>query len=391
MRPAATTIRYLLLATAILLASPLVLAQWDSAELEPITSGPDLDLLSRRAMDVDEQGTVHAIYQRGVGAEQGLYYVARPRSGKWSGPETVGAPGTYPGTGWIEVLAETGEAYVAFFRGETLTLGIRRAGGWEFHPLEAPAEYGVGKAAMTLDASGFAHIAMLVDYGDPTIWKIAYGYWDGSDDFHFQVLQESIVPHYGLFAQPDIVVREDGSVAIAYHHEEKGQILIRVEENDRLGGTAWSAEAVDVHGVILYPESLEIDRRGDLHLAFHTNIELGAEHHVWYAHRRNSRFAYPKEVGGEFAGARPRIALGPDDEPHLVFEEMLGPRATGRLIWAREGASGEWEQQVLVDGGAFTPSFAMDSAGNGSLLFERRIVILEDNDIEYFGGVAPSR
>ena len=102
----------------------------------------------------------------------------------------------------------------------------------------------VGKAAMTLDASGFAHIAMLVDYGDPTIWKIAYGYWDGSDDFHFQVLQESIVPHYGLFAQPDIVVREDGSVAIAYHHEEKGQILIRVEENDRLGGTAWSASTV---------------------------------------------------------------------------------------------------------------------------------------------------
>lgn len=33
----------------------------------------------------------------------------------------------------------------------------------------------------------------------------------------------------------------------------------------------------------------------------------------------------------------------------------------------------------------------MDSAGNGSLLFERRIVILEDNDIEYLGDAAPSR
>lgn len=385
MRPAATTIRFLLLVTAILLASPLVLAQWDSAEFYPITSGPDLDLLSRRAVGVDERGTVHAIYQRGVGAEQGLYYVSRSQSGKWSEPETVGAPGSYPGTGWLEVRRETCEPYVVFFREETLTLGVRRAGGWEFHPLEAPAEYGVGKAAMTVDSSGFAHLAMLVDFGEPTTWKIAYGFWDGSGDFHFQVLERSIVPHYGLFAQPDIVAREDGSVAIAHHQDEKGQLLILVEENESLGGTAWQCEAVDVHGVILYPESLEIGPGGDLHLAFHTNIELGAEHHVWYAHRRNSRFAYPIEVGGEFAGARPRIALGPDGEPHLVFEELLGPRATGRLIWAREGASGEWEQQVLVDGGAFTPSFAMDSEGNGSLLFERRIVILEDNDIEYFG------
>jgi len=389
MRLALSTTRLTVCLLGILFAAPLASAQWDLAELEQVTSGPDFDMLARRAMGLDDRGTVHAIYQRGVGLEQGLYYVSRTLGGRWSEPEVVGAPGTYPGTGWLEVRGETGEPYVVFFQGSVLTLGIRRAGGWEFHSLATPAEYGVGKAAMTLDPAGFAHIAMLVDRDDPLMWQIAYGYWDGSDDFHFQVLERSIVPHHGLFAQPDIVARDDGSVVIAYHQDEEGQFLIMVEENDALGGTDWRAEAVDVRGVILYPESLEIDSRGDLHLAFHTNIELGAEHHVQYACRRGARFGNVEEVGGAYAGARPRIAIGPDDQPHLVFEEMLGPRATGRLIWARQ-IQGQWVQDVIVDGAAFTPSFVMDEAGNGSLLFERRIIIMEDNDVEYFGHVAPA-
>ena len=375
----------------VLLATTLASAQWDLAELGKITSSLDLDMLGRRALGVDDWGTAHAIYQRGVGAEQCLYYVSRPAGGEWSAPELIGNPGTYPGTGWLELRKETGEPYVVFHDSLELRLGIRRSGGWEFHPLETPPEFDAAKPAMTVDSAGVAHIAMLVEADDLlAMWQIAYGYWDGSTDFHFQVLESSFVPHHGLFAQPDIVARPNGSVAIAFHHLslKTGQILIAVSDNNRLGGTGWRMEMVDVPGVILFPESLEIGADGALHVGFHTNIELGAEHHVYYAVRQERRFETAEEISGRYAGARPRIALDPDGNPHFVFEETLGAKSTGRLIHAfRSGKN--WRQQVLVEGGAVIPSFVIDAAGNGNLLFERRIIQLVDHDIEYFGFAAP--
>ncbi len=365
---------------------------WNLAELEQVTAGPDLDLLSRRAMGIDNQGTLHAIYQRGVSSAQGLYYVSRPQGGEWSTPEQIGAPGTYPGPGWLEVRKETGEIYVVFHNLSELVLGIRRAGSWEFHTLETPDEYGVGKPALTVDAAGVAHVAMLVNWDTESgfvVWQIAYGYWDGSSNFHFQLLKNSVVPHHGLFAQPDIVAREDGSVVIAYHQDEDGQFLIRVEENRKLGGKQWAAELVDVPGVIVFPESLERDSENNLHLAFHTNIELGAEHHAYYACRRSGgSFNHTEMVSGSYTGARPRIAFAPDKSPHLVFEETLGAGSTGRIIHAYK-TKGQWAQEVVVDGGTVIPSFVIDSEGNGSLLFERRVIQMEDHDINYFGFVAP--
>jgi len=382
--------RFALLLLALALAVPPAAAQWDSAALEPVTSGPEFDMLGRRALGVDDLGTLHAIYRRGVGEEQVLYYVSKPYGGEWSAAEVVGPAGTYPGTGWLEVRRETGEPYVVFHEDQTLKLGIRRSGGWEFHLLETPPEYGVGKPAMTIDPAGLAHVAVLASQNDLLTWQIAYGYWDGSSDFHFQVIEKSFVPHHGLFAQPDIVARPDGSVAIAYHHLslQSGQILVAVSDNNRLGGLGWHTELVDVPGVILYPESLEIGPDGALHLAFHTNIELGAEHHVQYAVRRDKRFEDAEEISGNYTGARPRLALDPDGNPHFVFEETLGAQCTGRLIHAFKPGK-KWRQEVIVEGQAVTPSFVLDGAGNGNLLFERKIVLMEDHDIGYFGYAEP--
>jgi len=373
-----------------LLATMPVSAQWDMAVNEQVTTGPDFDMLNRRAMVIDDWGTVHAVYQRGVSEKQTLYYQQRPHGGTWSTPEVVGAAGTYPGPGWLEIREGTGEPYVVFFQNHLMTLGIRRTGGWEFHSLPTPAEYGVSKPAMAIDSVGHAHIAMLTVGDDPKIWQIAYGRWDGYG-FSFQIVPGSVVGHHGLFAQPDIVVQKDGSVVTAYQHFNlHGQILIRVSENNSLGGTIWNHEEVDVPGVMLFPESLEISNRGVLHLGFHTNIELGAAHHVYHAARKKSSFSTPEEVSGSFTGARPRIALTSNGKPHLVFEETLGPRATGRLLHAYK-AKGKWQQYVVMDNEAFTPTFLMDADGNGSLLFERKIVHMEDNNIEYYGYVEPAR
>ncbi len=391
MRHAPTTARLAICFLGLLLAAPVVSAQWDLAELDKVTSSPDLDMLGRRALVIDDWGTAHAIYRRGVGAEQCLYYVNRPAGGAWSAPELIGGPGTYPGTGWLELRKETGEPHVVFHDAPGLKLGIRRSCGWEFHALETPPEFDAAKPAMTIDSAGIAHIAMLVEADDLlAMWQIAYGYWDGSTDFHFQVLESSFVPHHGLFAQPDIVARPDGSVAIAFHHLslKTGQILVAVSDNNHLGSPGWRTELVDVPGVILYPESLEIDADGALHVGFHTNIELGAEHHVYYAVRQERRFETAEEISGKYTGARPRIALDPDGNPHFVFEETQGAVSTGRLIHAFRSGN-NWRQQVLVEGGAVIPSFVMDAAGNGNLLFERRIIQLADHDIEYFGYAAP--
>lgn len=371
--------------------APVPYNVFELAESESITSGSDFDMMGRRALGIDDFGTLHAIYQRAVGLDQVLYYVSKPPGGEWSEPEIVGAAGTYPGVGWLEVRKETGEAYVAFYQPEGLTLGIRRAGGWEFHTLETPEEYGVSKPALAIDQAGNAHIAMVINWKTPigsVVWQMGYAYFDGSSDIHFQLLEESWIPHYALFAAPDIVARPDGSVVIAFHHGQDGQMLIRVEENNELGGTVWSAETVDVRNVIVYPQSLELDDYGDLHIAFHTNIELGASHRVYYAVRRDTHFGAAVEVSGEYTGARPRIAFTPDDEPHLVFEETIGALCTGRLIHAYK-EHGKWLQEVIAENEVVNPSFVTDAQGNGNIIFEHRILLMENHDIKYKGYVAP--
>jgi hypothetical protein len=390
MRCAPTAARLFTLVLGVLLAAPLALAQWDQAELETITSGPPYDALGRNSVAIDDAGTLHAVYRRGVGAEHGLYYVSKPQGGTWSAPETVGAPGTYPGWGWMDVRRGTGEPYVLFFDVGSLSLGIRRTGGWEFHVLEIPAEYGVGKVAMAVDDLGYAHVALQLDLDDPQIWQMGYGYWDGSPDFHFQRFEWSLLPEHGLFSQPDIAVKGDGSVAVAFQQDYRGQILVRVMENAYLGGTGWTTENIDVPGVILYSESIVSTPRGDLHLAFHVNIELGAENRVYYANRKGKKWGTPFEIGGAYTGARPRMALGTKDEPHIVFEETLGPHSTGRIVHVTKN-HGKWRQNVVQDGEAFNPTLVMDVEGNGTILFERKIVHMEDNDIECFGYVAPPR
>lgn len=390
MRCAPTAARLFALLLGVLIAAPLALAQWDQAELEVITSGPDNDTLGRNSIAIDDQGTLHAVYRRGVGAEQVLYYVSKPQGGTWSAPEVVGAAGTYAGWGWIEARKGTGEPYVLLFNSNVMTLGIRRTGGWEFHPLEVPAEYGVGKVAMAVDELGYAHVTMQLDLDNPQIWQMGYGYWDGTSDFHFQRFEQSLLPEHGLFSQPDIAVKGDGSVAIAFQQDYQGQILVRVMENAYLGGTGWTVENIDVPGWILYSESIVATDRGDLHLAFHVNIELGAENHVFYTYRKGKKWAEPFEIGGSFVGARPRMTLGPKGAPHIVFEETLGPHSTGRIIYVTKNR-GKWWQSVVLDDQAFNPTLVVDSRGNGSILFERKIVHAEDYDIEYFGYVAPPK
>jgi len=188
---------------AVTLALPMVVgmayAQWDRAVLEPLTSGPDHDALGRRALEIDDSGTLHAIYSRGLGSSHDIYYVSKPPGGIWSAPEPLGSPDSAPGIWCLAVRKETGEPYVTFFRGFDLTLGIRRATGWEFHTLATPPDFPPGKMAVTVDSDGYAHVAMVVRRENPLVWQIAYGYWDGSPDFHFQVLQYSLLVHYGLF------------------------------------------------------------------------------------------------------------------------------------------------------------------------------------------------
>jgi len=389
------SLRKMVCILAVTLALPMVVgmayAQWDRAVLEPLTSGPDNDALGRRALEIDDSGTLHAIYSRGLGSSHDIYYVSKPPGGIWSAPEPLGSPDSAPGIWCLAVRKETGEPYVTFFRGFDLTLGIRRATGWEFHTLATPPDFPPGKMAVTVDSDGYAHVAMVVRRENPLVWQIAYGYWDGSPDFHFQVLQYSLLVHYGLFTGPDIVVRPDGSVAILYQ-QDRFEYVVQISENSSLGGTDWRSSFINLPDVILYPGSLAISPRGDLHVAFYVNIELGAANTVYYSHRRahDRTWETPVEISGPFRGARPRIALSGKNGVHVVFEETLGPRATGRLIYAAPDRSGNWQTSVLLDDRAFTPSLVMDREGNGSILFEREVVQLEDKDIEYYGYVQPT-
>ena len=376
----------------LLAATGVALAQWDQAAPVPVTSGPDYDALGRRSLALDDLGTLHAVYSRGVGDDYGVYYVSKPAGQAWSEPEPIEGLCCIPGSAWLEVRKETGEAYVLSYRYGVFTVSIRRAGGWEYHPLAIPPEYGVEKYGMTIDGEGRAHVAMTVRRDDPLIWQLAYGYWDGSEDFHFQVFEYSDIPGHGLFSQPDIAVKRDGSVAIAYQGQFGPNILLRVAENQSLGGTSWFTASIDPVDSLLYSESIEVTPNGDLHVAFHENIEMGAASHVYYAVKRSrdKSFEPAVEIGGPYTGARPKMVVTGRGQPHVVFEETIGPHNTGRIIYAT-AERGAWRQSVLRDDNAFTTTLVLDRDGNGHLLYERQIVQMQDNDVFYYGPTTGKR
>jgi hypothetical protein len=370
----------------LLLAVGTARAQWESAALEPVATDADYEGLGRRNLALDEAGTLHLLYVRGL-TEAGLYYCRKSVDGSWSDPELVN-PGS-AGSHWLHVDPATGIPYALMFRDGQLTLATRLESGWSYQTLPVPPELQVHKGALTVDARGVAHLALVVKTDSPLIWQMAYGYWDGSGTFPVHLFERSWLPEFGLFAAPDIVVRPDGSVTIAYQNQTLQGIEVGVYENSALGSADWVYQRVFVPGYFAFPQSLLLSPKGELHLAFHANFGLGTINRVYYSRRGknpNARWTEPVLVSGEVFGARPRLALTPRGEAHIVFERTQAEWSAGVLVHAYRDKK-VWRQDVLVENEAFDPAFVLDAEGNGSLVYRRGRY--PEGDLEYYGYVEP--
>ena len=66
-------------------------AQWENAVLEPVTTGPDVDTLGRRAVAVDALGGIHLIIDRILGGtDHNFSYTMKPARGDWTAPINCG-------------------------------------------------------------------------------------------------------------------------------------------------------------------------------------------------------------------------------------------------------------------------------------------------------------
>ena len=376
---------------AALLAIPcLARAQWDEATWEPVCSGPEDEWLGKRSLALDDAGTLHAAYTSRVGEDTDVYYRFKPAGGAWSEPEIVGDDPGHQLYVWLEVRKETGEPYIVFPRERDWMLAVRRGGAWTLTPLVVPPPNELHKLAMAVDREGRAHFSMVVRNESPFLWQIGYAYWDGTDDLHFQLREQSGLVENALFAYPIIVARPDGSVVMAWQNFSPEGEVVAVAWNEHLGGTFWSQQHVRFPGWALYPESLVITPQGHMHLSFNANLGMGTMDHVGYTWKRaKSEVWEPIQwVAEGYPGARVKMAVSDRGEVHLVFDRTHRAKAVGDIVYVN-GRNGKWRASYLVQGSAFDPSLVLDPAGHCSILFRREIINLTDNDIEFYGYVEP--
>ncbi len=372
---------------AILLFTGGARAQWGSATLEPVVTTGDNDQVGQSSLALDDQGALHLVFDRASGGNHQLYYTRKLQGGDWIDPVMVDSPGSSYEDPYLSVFAPSGVAYLVYIKDGLSRLGLASECVWEYYDLQVPYLQDILDPCVAVDADGNAHIAMIVYIGNE--YKIAYGYWDGSPDFHFQILYDSELGAFGSGASPDICVKSDGSVAICYRGGGYLTYRVDVAENDGLGGTNWTYQSVEVPGYECYPGAIKSAENDDLHLGFNGNMGFGFPNDVFYAVKPSGspNWSTPVEVGGTLGGADVKLAVENDGDVHIAFMETSGNFYTGNIVYATN-QSGSWTAQYLLTGDKYNPTLLVDPQGNGSLAFHQ-YAGYQNYDVYYYGYVAP--
>jgi hypothetical protein len=368
-------------------------AQWTSAVTEEVTSGSNFDHLGDNAVLVDDAGTLHAVFDRiDDDPEYGhnLYYIQKPINGSWSTPFPIGDHNQLQSYASMTIDKASGTLYVAYFEGEAFLLGIFDGVTWDYVELTVPAEYGFGDADVEFGPLGNLHLTFLAHHDITEVWTVGYGYWDGTE-FHFQVLDEVTLIEAGRFTMPAISVRSDGSVAIIYRNMwQYMEFRVEVAENSSLGGSDWTYHNLNIPGPMCYAGPVVTTPNDDIHVAIQIDLEIPFPGQIYYNHKAAGSGTWDgaQMVSGSFNARIPGMVVEDDGTVHIVCHETSGLHATGNLIYITNG-SGAWTQQYIVQGNAEDPSLDMDSSGNCSMIYRVGLEYYADNDIFYYGFVAP--
>lgn len=367
----------------------LAKAQWGSAVLDSISVGPENDQLGDGVLALDNFGDLHVLYDRTVSGNHDFYYVTKPNGGDWSDPVQVVDPGLNPTKPYLAVNEATGEPYVVYLESGGLKLAYCSGGSWSYYDLPTPGVGMVIDPALAVDADGNAHVAVIGMPGG--IYKMCYGYWDGpsSNQFYFQVIEDSQLGDYGSGAHPNICVRSDGSVAICYRGGNYMMYRVDVAENASLGGTAWEIATMSNPGMHCYPGKIRATANDDLYIAYHGNYGFGFPNDGFFSFKTAGAAAWetPVEVTGPYSAGDAKLAVEDDGTAHILFQETSGNFFTGNILYATN-QSGTWTVEYLQTGDKYYPSIVVDAWGNGSMVFEQ-YAGTQNYDIYYYGYVAP--
>jgi hypothetical protein len=359
--------------------------QWEPAVLESVSVGPENDYLGRHAIEVDYLGNVHLVYSRFLNPNHhAAFYVTKPRGGEWSSPVSIGDPEADIIDPYLGVHDITGRPYVVFLEDGLLKLGIAAESAWSWFDLPAPEMNQLFLPALEVDDGGRAHVAV-IGYAADT-FKMCYGFWDGSD-YSFQVLGDSYLGDYGSGAAPDLCVRSDGSVAVSYRGGNYEYYRIDVAENDSLGGTAWDIRSLAVPGFNSYTSSLDVNLDDDLFISFDGRMSFSGPGSVFFTYKEADETSWNPavEINGALSGGDVDLAVDVDGSALIVFQETAGNFYTGNICFA-SNQGGAWQSGWLQEGSKVYPSFVIDHAGCGNMVYQQ-YAASQNWDIYYYGYV----
>lgn len=370
------------------LYSTAALAQWGYAQLDSVAIGLWNESMGRNSLGIDAQGDLHLVYDRFSGGVHQFYYKTKSNGGTWSWAMPIGYSGGTLQSPYLAVRSSNGYVYLVYLWNSSLRLTVGTSGIFNNYDLLTPGTSALFSPAVAVDSSGIAHIALVAEL--PTgEYKIGYGYWQ-NNSFHFQILENSQLGDFGSGASPDICAISTGGVAISYRGGNYLGYQIHTAENFILGGTAWEIQHIYNPDYQCYESSIRSAPNNSLYLAYSGDMGWGFPGRVFATMKPAGAYDWGPSylTTGTFSAVAPKLAVMPGNIVHIAFMERSGNILTGNIGYTNN-LSGSWTPQYLLQGGnKYYPSLVMDAVGNGSLAFQQEVTY-QDNDVYYYGYVAP--
>ncbi|MBU0520360.1 hypothetical protein KJ564_15635, partial [bacterium] len=162
-------------------------AQWGSAALEGISIGPENDEVGQSSLGIDDFGTLHLVFDRISGGDHNYYSTQKVYGYDWIDAVPLGDHSHVLSGFHQDVHKPAGIAYVVYLDNGLIKLATASDCTWLYYDLQTPYLEQLIDPAVAVDGSGNAHVAFVVYHGG--LYKIGYGYWDNTADFHYQMLE----------------------------------------------------------------------------------------------------------------------------------------------------------------------------------------------------------
>ncbi len=366
-----------LLTSFIICLTTTLFGQWENAVLEPITENSRQNEANRQSLKIDQQQTIHLIWEEIIGQEGAiLFYARRPADGSWSTPETVLPEGEAVFSSALELDNATGTPYVIAQVGRLeeseLILSRRNSEGiWIQRPLTNSLDIVDLSPAIAIDQQSRIHLSW-VSQTEAGAFTIKYAILDQFlSNLNEEIIEASVPGSNAENALPQLAISSQGAAHISYRGTRTNQFRILYAHNTG-PGTPWTVETVPSNNIEDFEHAIGLFSDTIINIVSGGVSSFNDQWRINHRTRNVSEIEWtlPRTIVGSNRGTLGAYFLDSDGVSHCLVDGLENGIPQGVVYYARN-EQGFWRSDRLAGNGDLisvdvrSGQLLLDDQGNG--------------------------